>query len=701
MINRRDFLKLSGLTLAIAITPSGYRILFAEEAINFKVNAWINISKENIATVFLNKSEMGQGVYTGLVSVLADEMEFPLENIKVEFAKPEKPYLDPRMRSMLTGGSTSTIHMFIPMRKAGAAARELFLSAGAKVFKVKKEECIAKSGMIIHKPTGRSLRYADLIDIAKRSVIPVKVKLKSPQEWRYIGKSIKRLDTKDKINGKAIFGTDIYLENMIYATVLKPEIWGSRLISYSVEKPVSQEITHIFPVSSGIAICGTDIERVWETKEKVNTVWSKSSISNMNHKDMIKKCKNALSKKGVVAKKRGDVEKAFRSAYRKIEAIYTLPYLYHATAEPMNCVVNITKDKAQIWIPTQAQTSTLKTIKRLTGLPESKIEVYTTFLGGGFGRKSAVDFVIDAVEIAKKTKKPVKLFYSREDDVSSGYFRPIHVCKIQASLDEEGNITAWKHKIAAPSLLEFTRGKKYKVDPEVVRGVRNLPYEVPNLYVEYKKVNFPVPIWYWRSVASSHNAFTVESFIDELAYEAKKDPVDFRIEHLFSDFRASKVIEVAAEKSKWGKPEYGQAMGIAYHKSFRSHVAQVVEVSVDEKKKDIEIHKVVCVIDLGPITVNPELVKMQMESAIIMGLSTALYEEVQFEKGKIYSTNFDTYRIMRIDKTPKIEVHIINSKGIMGGVGEPGLPPVIPAIANAVFWATGRRIRQLPLLKNF
>ena len=701
MLSRRDFLKLSGLTLAIAITPKGYKVLFAKDIQNLQVNAWINITEKNTATIFINKSEMGQGIYTVLASVLADEMEFPLKRIHVKFPQPKEPYLDPRMKSMLTGGSTSTIHMFIPMRKAGAVARELFLYAGARFFKVNKKECIAKDGKIVHKPTGKSITYGKLIDIAKTLIIPTKVKLKSPDKWIYIGKSVKRIDTKDKVNGKAVFGTDIYLDNMVYATVVKPERWGSKLKSFYVEKPFPKEITDIFPISSGIAICGKDIESVWNMKNKIHTFWSKSSIDNLSDEDMIEKCKKSIYKKGKIAKKKGNINEAFKVAYKKVEALYTLPYLYHAPSEPMNCVVDIKDKKAQIWVPTQAQTSTLKVVKRLTGLSENSIQINTTYLGGGFGRKSAVDFVIDAVEIAKRVKKPVKLFYSREDDLSSAYFRPLHVAKIEASLDSEGNITAWKHKIAAPSLLEFTRGKKYKVDPEVVRGVRDLQYDIPNLYVEYVKVNFPIPIWYWRSVASSHNAFTIESFIDELAYEAKKDPAEFRLEHLFSNIRSSKVIEIALEKAKWYKKRYSTGLGIAYYYSFRSHVAQVVEVSVDEKKKDIKIHKVISVIDLGPITVNPQLVKMQMESAVIMGLSSALYEKVSIKNGKIVSNNFDTYRLMRIDKTPEIEVYIINSKGLMGGVGEPGLPPVIPALTNAIFSVTGKRIRSLPILQNF
>ena len=697
MITRREFLKLTGLTIAVVSTPSGIKLLHAEESKDYRINAWINISRENRTTVFINKSEMGQGIYTGLTALIADELDFPLENVEVRFAQPRKEYVDPRMGVLLTGGSTSIIHMFTPLRKAGAAARALLLKAGAKKLGVKESECKTENGKVIHIKTGRSVTYGEVAEIASKMKLPRRIRLKKEKDWIYIGKPVKRLDSKDKINGEAKFGTDVYVKGFIYATVIKPERWGSRLKSYKVEKPLPEEIVKIFPISGGIAICGTDVEKVWETEKNIKAVWSKSKIKGMSDKDFIKRCINELSKKGNVAKNRGNAVKVLKKAEKKIEAVYTLPYLYHATAETMNCTIKLSKDRCDIWVPTQAQTSTLRAIKRLTGLPEERIFVHTTFLGGGFGRRAAVDFVVDAVEIAKKVKRPVKLFYSRETDIKSGYFRPVHVCKIEGTVDDEGNITAWKHKIAAPSLLEFARGKKYRVDPEVVRGVRNIPYDIPNLYVEYRKVNFPVPIWYWRSVASTHNAFTVESFIDELAELAGRDPVDFRLDHLFSNVRASRVVEIAAEKSEWSKHRYGKAIGIAFHHSFRTYVAQTVEVSVEDKTNEIFVHRVVCVVDPGPITVNPELIRMQMESGIIMGLSSALYERVRFDDGRISSDNFDTYPIMRIDKTPKIDVYIVNSKGVMGGIGEPGLPPVIPALTNAIYRATGKRIRSLPI----
>ncbi len=700
-MNRREFLKLSGLTLAIVLFPDGYRVFKAEEIKGkvYKINAWIHISKDNTAVIFINKSEMGQGIYTGLSMVVAEELDFPIDKIKVEPAPPKEEYVDPRMGVLLTGGSTSMIHMFVPMRRAGATARKMLLTAGAKKLNVPQKECKTENGKIIHIKTGRYVTYGEVAQTASKLKIPVKVKLKKKSEWKYIGKNIKRIDTEEKVSGKAVFGTDIFIDGMVYATVLKKK-WGSYLKRYSVPKPIPKEIIKIFPISTGIAVCGTDIESIFKIKEEIKPVWSSSKIDGMSDKDLVDYCIQYLSKKGNTAKNRGNVKKALNSAYKKIKSVYTLPYLYHATAEPMSCVVDLRKDNCSVWIPTQAQTTVLRAVKSLTKFSDENINIYTTYLGGGFGRKSAKDYVIDAIEIAKKVKKPVKLIYSRDEDLRSAYFRPIHVCEIEGGIDKEGNITVWKHKIVAPSLLEFARGKRYKVDPEVVRGVRNIPYEIPNLKVEYVKVDFPVPIWFWRSVASSHNAFTVESFIDEISYLAGRDPVEMRLDLLFEDLHAQKVIEIAAEKSGWGKPpKYGQAMGFAYHESFRSKVAQVVEVSVIDKK--IKIHKVVSVIDIGPITVNPHLIETQIESAVIMGLSSALYEKVSFRNGEILSSNFDDYPIMRIDETPEIEVHILNSRRVMGGVGEPGLPPVVPALTNAIFKATGKRIRNLPITENF
>ncbi len=699
-MNRREFLKLTGLSLAVTLFPEGYRILKADEIKGkvYKTNAWVHISTDNEAIIFINKSEMGQGIYTGLSTLVAEELDFPLKKIKIEPAPPKEEYVDPRMGVLLTGGSTSMIHMFTPMRRAGAVARKMLLMAASKKLNVPLKELQTEDGKIIHTKTGKILTYGEVAELASKLPVPVKVKLKKKSQWKYIEKNIKRIDTEEKVSGKAVFGTDIFIDGIVYATVLKKK-WGSYLRKYSVPEPVSKEIVKIFPVTSGIAVCGENIETVFETKQKIKPVWSSSKLDGMSDKDLITYCVKQLSKKGNIAKNRGNVKKAFEKAYKKIEATYTLPYLYHATAEPMSCVVDLKKDKCDVWIPTQAQTSVLRAIRWKTGLPEDKINVYTTYLGGGFGRKSAKDYVIDAVEIAKKVKRPVKLIYSREDDIKSAYFRPIHVCQIEGCIDEEGSITGWKHKIAAPSLLEFARGKKYKVDPEVVRGVRNMPYDIPNLKVEYVKVDFPVPVWFWRSVASSHNAFTVESFIDELSHLANIDPVEMRLDLLFSDLHAQRVIQVAAEKSGWGKaPKYGQAMGIAYHDSFRSKVAQVVEISVIDKQ--VKIHRVVSVIDIGSITVNPHLIKTQIESAVIMGLSSALYEKVSFKNGEVSSTNFDDYPIMRINETPEIEVHILNSRRVMGGVGEPGLPPVIPALTNAIFKATGKRIRNLPIVEN-
>ncbi len=699
-MNRREFLKLSGLTLAIVLFPEGYKVLKANEIKGkfYKINAWVHISTENEVIVFINKSEMGQGIYTGLSTLVAEELDFPLEKIKVEPAPPKKEYVDPRMGVLLTAGSSSMINMFIPMRRAGAVARKMLLIAASKKLKVPLKELKVKNGKIIHLKTKKSLTYGDVAKIAAKLKIPVKVKLKKKSEWKYIGKNIKRIDTKEKVSGKAIFGADIFIDGMVYATVLKKK-WGSRLKRYSVPKPIPKEILKIFPVSSGIAVCGESIEKIFETKNKIKPTWSHSKLDNMSDKDLINYCIKHLSKKGNIAKNRGNVKEAFEKSHKKLEATYTLPYLYHATAEPMSCVVDLKKNGCDVWIPTQSQTSVLRAVQRLTGLPESKINIYTTYLGGGFGRKSAKDYVIDAMEIAKKVKKPVKLIYDRNEDIKSAYFRPIHVCQIEGSIDEEGSITGWKHKIAAPSLLEFARGKKYKVDPEVVRGVRNMPYDIPNLKVEYVKVDLPIPIWFWRSVASSHNAFTVESFIDELSHLGNVDPVDMRLDLLFSDLHAQRVIQIAAEKSGWGKPpKYGQAMGFAYHDSFRSKVAQVVEVSVIDKK--IKVHRVVSVIDVGRTTVNPHLIKMQIESAVILGLSSALYEKVSFKDGHVSPKNFDDYQIMRITDTPEIEVHILNSRRVMGGVGEPGLPPVIPALTNAIFKATGKRIRNLPIVES-
>ncbi len=692
MITRREFFKLGGLSLILVMTPKGLKVVKAEELKRYSPRLWLNLSKDNILTVLINKSEMGQGVYTGIAQIVADELDFPWERVRVAPAPAGKYYVDPIMGIQLTGGSTSIRNMFDFMRYVGASMREMLLEAGSRVLGVPKNKLKAKLGYVIYKD--KKIPYGDLTDIAMKLPVPEEPRLKSPEEFIYIGKSVPRIDLDDKINGNAEFGIDIFFEDQIYAVIERPPSFGSYAKTFSLKK--EKGITHVFKVGKGVAVCGKDPYSVLKAREKLRVEWSRSPIEDMDTEKMKEYYRNLLKKRGLVARNDGNFERAYRNAKKKIELTYTLPYLYHACMETMSCTVMLTKDECIIYVPTQSQTSVLKHARRITGLPESRIRIITTYLGGGFGRKSNSEFVVEALKIARKVKKPVKLFYTREDDIKAGWYRPMCSAILKGSVDENGKPEAFFFKIAVPAVFEWARGRKIPgVDPASVSGVANMFYEIPNVRVEFVKSELPIPVWFWRSVGHSHNAYILETFIDALAELGDKDPAELRLELLEFHPRAQRVIEKVLEMSEWHKgAKYGQALGLAYHYSFGSHVAQVADVSLENGK--VKVHKVYCAVDLGPIVVNPDLVVQQMESGIIMGISAFLYEGVKFEKGGAKNLNFDTYRIMRIENTPEIEVEIVKSDGPMGGIGEPGVPPAAPAVANAIRKITGKVITELP-----
>jgi len=406
-----------------------------------------------------------------------------------------------------------------------------------------------------------------------------------------------------------------------------------------------------------------------------------------------------MSGQGTVAKSQGDVKTALASAAKKVESFFLLPYLSHATMEPMNCTASVTAERCDVWAPTQNQSGIKGMAMKVTGLKPEQVFVHTTYLGGGFGRRFETDFAEEAVNISKAAGKPVKVVWTREEDIQHDFYRPANYTKIEAGLNDKGMVTAWSHKIVCPSIFSrvFPSMMKNGIDNAAVEGVADLEYEVPNILAEYVRIDLPVPVGFWRSVGASHNGFIIESFVDELAAAAKKDPLEFRLGLLQKHPRAKRVLETAAQKAGWGrKPAKGQALGIAYHLSFESYVAQVAEVSVDKASGNITVHKITCAVDCGSV-INPNTVIAQMEGGIIMGLSAALKEKMQFSNGGVETTNFGDYELLRMSETPEIEVHIVTSKDPLGGIGEPGVPPVAPAVANAVFAATGARLRSLPM----
>jgi isoquinoline 1-oxidoreductase beta subunit len=705
-ITRRAFLKKSlagaGMTLAISVSPFGLRPLSAQELQKdlFSPNAWLQITPDNIVTVIVNKCEMGQGVYTSLPMILAEELEADWKQVRVKGAPARDEYKDPVFGMQLTAGSTSIRHMFEPLRKAGAAAREMLVSAAAETWGVPPGECEARQGWVRHRKSTRKLSYGELCDKASKLPIPENPPLRRDYQFKLIGTRVPRLDLQEKIDGEATFGIDVFIPDMLYAAISRPPAYGAKIVSYENEAARKiPGVQHVIVTDRGIAVCAKTIDGAWKGRMALNAQWDKGSHPDLSSETLEKDFLEHLNQPGLSAKKEGNIENALDRAAKKLEAIYLLPYLYHATLEPMNCTAHVRQDRCDLWVPTQFQSGVLMSAEKITGLKPEQIHIHTTYLGGGFGRRAELDVVEEALQISKATGKPIKLIWTREEDVKNDFYRPGNCCRIEAGLDQQGRIMAWSHKVVVPSIFArfFPQMVKDGIDPAAVEGISDMAYEIPNLNVEYVKIDTPIPVGFWRSVGHSHNAFTVESFIDELAYLAKRDPLEFRMSHLRKRPRAQQVLRVAAERAGWGKPlRKGHGRGIAYHYSFGSHVVHVAEVSVDKTEGKIKVRKVVCAIDCGPV-VNLDTVKAQIEGATLFGLSAALMEKIQFSNGGVENESFYNYELIRMSDVPEIEVNVLRSREKLGGVGEPGVPPIAPAVANAVFNASGIRVRGLPM----
>jgi isoquinoline 1-oxidoreductase beta subunit len=705
-LTRRQFLKMAGAGLAIAAvsTPSGFRLLSAAElekaGTAFHPNVWLEVLPDNTVIITVNKSEMGQGIYTSLPMIVADELDADWKDVRMAPAPAADAYKDVLFGMQATGGSSSIRHMSEPLRKAGAAAREMLVAAAAAEWKVPVKECAAEQGKVVHRKSKRTLSYGKLAEKASKLPVPQNPVLKTEKQLRYIGKDLQRLDIPDKVNGLAQFGIDSFVPGMLYAAVARPPAYEADLISSNKEAAEAVAgVRAVVPIHTGTAVCAETIDAAWKGREALKPNWQNARHPGLSNASLEKDFAGRLETKGIVARNDGNAQSALDAAAKKAEAVYVLPFLSHATMEPMNCTAHVRADGCDIWVPTQNQTGVLALAGKLTGLKPEQIRVHTTLLGGGFGRRFETDVVEEALLLSISTGKPIKLVWKREEDMQNDLYRPMNVSRVRGALDASGRVSAWSHKIVCPSIFArvFPQAMKNGIDNAAVEGLENMEYEVPNLSVEYVRIDTPVPVGFWRSVGSSHNAFTVESFVDELAALANKDPLEFRLGMLKNHRRAARVLELAAEKAGWGKPlTRGQARGIAYHLSFESYVAQVAEISVDKKTGVIKVHKVTCAVDCGPV-VNPAIVSHQMMGGLIMGLSAAMKEKIEVASGGIKSENFSDYDLLRMSESPDVDVHIVKSNEKTGGIGEPGTPPAAPALANAVFAATGARVRQLPM----
>ena len=701
-IDRRGFLKtsLAGATgLIVSFYLPGRREVLAAGVEPTVLNAFINVSPDDKVTILISKSEMGQGVVTSLSMLAAEELECDWKRIRWEFAPAEKVYFDPVFGMQGTGGSQSIHSGWVPMRTAGATAREMLIAAAAQKWGVDASDCHAENGAVVHTATKRRLTYGSLAEAAGKLTPPTNVKLKDPSEFKVIGKPIKRLDTPDKVCGKAMFGIDARRPGMLHAAVLRCPVFGGKVASFDATKAKAMPgVKDVIQISTGIAVVADNTWTAFQGRKALDVTWDEGPNAGASNASIFKTFEDKAQTPGVVSRKEGDAASAMSSAAQKVEAVYRAPYQAHATMEPMNCVADVQADRVDIWAPTQFQTPSQGIAAGIAGVKPEQSFVHTTYLGGGFGRRGWSDFVTDACEVSKAMKAPVQVTWTREDDMQHDYYRPASYIKMAAGLDASGKPTAFTARVACDSIMSwfFPGSVKNGMDSSSVEGVSDIAYDIPNILVDYQLVSGPVPMGFWRSVGASQNGFFSESFVDELAAAAKKDPYEFRRDLLSKKPRHLGVLNLAAEKSGWGKPlPKGVYRGIAVLEAFDTYVAEVAEISID-KDNNIKVHRIVCALDCGQV-VNPSIIEQQAMGAMVFGLTQTLKGEITIDRGRVVQANFDTNDPLRMNECPKMEVYIVPSKEVPRGMGEPAVPPVAPAVCNAIFAATGKRVRKLPV----
>ncbi len=690
-----------GLLLACHL-PFGLRNTALAGETAFAPNAFLRVGTDGIVTIIVNKSEMGQGVYTSLPMLVAEELCCDWKTVRFQ-ASPVAPEYNHAQFGpiMVTGGSTSVRSEWARLSLAGAAAREMLVAAAAEQWKVAPGSCRAENG-IVHGPAGRQLSFGKLATRAAKQPVPKEPKLKSGAK-NLLGKPLHRLDSPAKINGTAIFGIDVHQPGMLTAVIARPPVFGGKVKSFDAARAKAVPGVHtVVAVDAGVAVVADGFWPALKGRELLEIVWEEGAGAAVSTPAMREEYARLSATPGLTARKEGDAPAVLAGSDTRFEVEYEVPYLAHAPMEPLNCFVDLKPDSCLVSTGSQFQTVDRNAAALVAGLKPEQVKLETTFLGGGFGRRACTgsDFVVEATQVAKAVGRPVKVIRTREDDMRAGYYRPMWYDRVSACLDDKGMPLAWHHRIVGQSIIAGTPFEsamvKDGIDDTSVEGAANTPYDIPNLQVELHSPRNPVPVLWWRSVGHSHTAFVMESVMDELAHKAGKDPYQYRRILLAKHPRTLKALETAAKKAGWGKPlPKGRGRGIAVHESFGSFIAQVAEVSLDGKGA-IKVHRVVCAVDCGRI-VNPDTIKAQMESGITFGLSAALHGAITLKNGRVEQGNFNDYPLVRMEAMPKVEVHIIDSSEPPGGVGEPGVPPIAPAVANALFAATGARVRSLPM----
>jgi isoquinoline 1-oxidoreductase beta subunit len=710
--SRRAFLQGSGLLLGFTMLGAGIRPGFAaaepvdgDVTAAFSPDAFIRVDSDGKITFILPNIEMGQGTHTGEATLIAEELEVGLDQVKVVDAPPnEKLYTTALLGGQATGGSTSMRATWEPLRKAGAAARMMLVAAAAAEWSVPVSECAARLGVVTHQPTGRQLAYGALADAAGKQPVPSDVKLKDPKDFQLIGKSLRRVDTAGKVNGAVIYGIDVRVPDMKVATVAACPVIGGKL--GAVDETAARAVPgvrDIVRLDNAVAVIG---DHFWAAKkglEALTITWDEGTNAKLSTADIMNTLKAASQHKTpIMARQEGDVAGALKAAVKTVEASYELPFLAHAPMEPINCVVHVRADECEIWLGTQVPTQAQGWAAQVTGFPLDKVIVHNHLIGGGFGRRLVAEYVGQAVAIAKQVSYPVKVIWTREEDIQHDLYRPTYYDRLSAGLGADGLPTVWIDHVAGGSVLgNYIPGgwPQDKLDDDAVDGAAKPPYDLPVIQVDWVREDPPMPITWWRGVGPTHNVFVVESFMDELAHAAGKDPVEYRRALTKNQPRAAGVLELAAEKSGWGSPlPAGSGRGISLHDAFGSFMAAVLEISVSPAG-EITLQRAVVAVDCG-IAINPNTVEAQIEGGLIFGLSAALYSGITFSNGRVEQSNFHDYRILRINEAPKIEVYHVKSLESPGGIGETATVSAGPALANAIFAATGKRLRSLPIDRN-
>ncbi|WP_342728348.1 xanthine dehydrogenase family protein molybdopterin-binding subunit [Bradyrhizobium sp. B097] len=704
-LSRRNFLRAGaiaggGLLLSVSL-PLASRDSEAAAAGDFAPNAFIRIGGDGKVVLTMPYVEMGQGTYTSIPMLIAEELEIGLTQVQLEHAPPsDKLYANPLLGVQATGNSNAMRGAWQPMRKAGATAKAMLVAAAAKRWNVEPGSCRAENGEVHHVASGRKLGYGELAADAAQMPVPENVTLKSPAEFKLIGTPAKRLDTPSKINGSAVYGIDARPPGVKVATLAQSPVFGGRVkrVDDAAAKAVNG-VRQIVKLDDAVAVVADHMGAAKKGLAALTIEWDEGAHAKLATSDIARELEAATTKPGAVAQNVGDADKALAGAATKLEATYQLPFLAHATMEPMNCTVHVRADGCEIWVGNQALSRVQAVAAKMLDLPPEKVVVHNHLLGGGFGRRLEVDGVIRAVQIAKQVDAPVKVVWTREEDIQHDMYRPYWCDRIAVGLDASGKPVAWNNRFAGSSVIARWAPPAFRngLDPDTTEGAIDLVYDIPNFHVEYVRVEPPgIPTAFWRSVGPSHNVFVTESVIDEMAAAAKQDPVDYRRALLGKSPRAKAALELAAAKAGWGgKLPAGRGRGVSLQFVFGSYLAQVAEVEV-AKDGSVRVHRVVCAMDCGTV-VNPDTVQAQLQSGINFGVTAALYGEITLKDGRIEQSNFDSYQMLRIDQAPAIEVHIVPSTEPPGGMGETGTSGIVPAISNAIFAATGKRLRKMPV----